>query len=192
MVPPAASRPATPVAGCVDSMLAERRAKAFTAGTVKGAVTRGTGDDAARFYAAEGAKVLQAYFHAAALTGRSIEDVLEWVANPRGATTPEEILRSHPHAAPFWHGLLHGRGGVPGSARVALQGAVQQPVPQRRGLRVAPQDVGRGGRGLRMGRPLEDVLDGATGQRGGVEVGLQHLGRLKGVEAGRAVGNPPR
>ncbi len=97
-----------PVAGCVDSMVAERRAKAFTAGTVKGAVAQGSGDSAARFYAAEGAKVLQAYFHAAALTGRTIEDVLEWVANPRAAATPEEILRSHPHAAPFWHGLLHG------------------------------------------------------------------------------------
>jgi type IV secretion system protein VirD4 len=97
-----------PVDGCVDSMVAERRAKAFSAGTVKGAVAQGSGDSAARFYAAEGAKVLQAFFHAAALTGRSIEDVLEWVANPRGATTPEEILRSHPHAAPFWHGLLHG------------------------------------------------------------------------------------
>jgi len=97
-----------PVAGCVDSMVAERRAKAFTAGTVKGAVAAGAGDSAARFYAAEGAKVLQAYFHAAALTGRSIEHVLEWVANPREATLPEEILRSHPNAAPFWHGLLHG------------------------------------------------------------------------------------
>ena len=48
--------------------VAERRAKAFTAGTVRGAVNRGTGDDAARFYAAEAAKVLQAYFHAAALS----------------------------------------------------------------------------------------------------------------------------
>jgi type IV secretion system protein VirD4 len=38
-----------PVAGCVDSMVAERRAKAFTAGTVKGAVAGGYGDDAARF-----------------------------------------------------------------------------------------------------------------------------------------------
>ena len=58
-----------PVLGCADSMVAERRAKAFTAGTVKGAVNRGAGDEAARFYAAEGAKVLQAYFHAAALAG---------------------------------------------------------------------------------------------------------------------------
>jgi type IV secretion system protein VirD4 len=45
-----------PVAGCADSMVAERPAKAFTAGTVKGAVAGGHGDDAARFYAAEAAK----------------------------------------------------------------------------------------------------------------------------------------
>ena len=71
-----------PVAGCADSMVAERRAKAFTAGTVKGAVAGGYGDDAARFYAAEAAKVIQAFFHAAALTGRTLDHVLRWVANP--------------------------------------------------------------------------------------------------------------
>jgi type IV secretion system protein VirD4 len=58
-----------PIAGCVDPMVAEKRAKAFTAGTVSGAGARGQGDDAARFYAAEAAKVIQGYFHAAALTG---------------------------------------------------------------------------------------------------------------------------
>ena len=89
-----------PIDGCVDPMVAERRAKAFTAGTVKGAVAGGHADDAARFYAAEAAKVLQAYFHAAALTGRSLEDVLRWVAKPLAATDPTEILREHPHAAP--------------------------------------------------------------------------------------------
>ncbi|WP_295701587.1 TraM recognition domain-containing protein, partial [Lapillicoccus sp.] len=97
-----------PIEGCVDPVVAERRAKAFTAGTVTGAVAGGHGDDAARFYAAEAAKVIQAYFHAAALTGRTLEDVLRWVASPRSATDPTEILREHPHAAPFWHGLLHG------------------------------------------------------------------------------------
>ena len=95
-----------PIGGCVDSMIAERRAKAFAAGTVAGAASS-SGDNAARFYAAEAAKVLQGYFHAAALTGRSIADVLDWVANPRQASLPEEMLRTHPHAAPFWHGLLH-------------------------------------------------------------------------------------
>ncbi len=96
-----------PVAGCVDPLVAERRAKAFTASTVKGSMQAGHGDSAARFYAAEAAKVLQAYFHAAALTGRTLDDVLRWVAQPLATTEPSEILREHPHAAPFWHGLLH-------------------------------------------------------------------------------------
>lgn len=97
-----------PVDGCADSMTAERRAKAFTAGTVEGAVTHGSGDEAARFYAAEAAKVLQTYFHAAALAGASLDDVLLWIADPHNATQPEEILRTHPAAATFWDGLLRG------------------------------------------------------------------------------------
>lgn len=97
-----------PIAGCVDPQVAERRAKAFSAGTVTGAVTGGRGDSAARFYAAETAKVLQGFFHAAALTGRSLEHVLEWVANPVAAEQPAEILRQHQQAARFWDGLLSG------------------------------------------------------------------------------------
>lgn len=97
-----------PIAGCVDPLVAERRAKAFSAGTVTGAVAGGRADSAARFYAAETAKVLQGFFHAAALTGRTLEHVLEWVANPVAAEQPTEILRSHPHAARFWDGLLGG------------------------------------------------------------------------------------
>ena len=97
-----------PIRGCVDPLVAERRAKAFTAGTVRGAVAGGHADDAARFYAAEAAKVLQGYFHAAALTGRSLEHVLGWVAKPLAASAPTEILREHPHAATFWDGLLYG------------------------------------------------------------------------------------
>jgi len=97
-----------PIAGCVDPLIAERRAKAFAAGTVTGAVAGGRADNAARFYAAETAKVLQGFFHAAALTGRTLEHVLEWVANPVAAEQPAEILRQHPHAARFWDGLLSG------------------------------------------------------------------------------------
>jgi len=37
-----------------------------------------------------------------------LEHVLDWVANPLGTTDPLEILREHPDAAPFWHGLLYG------------------------------------------------------------------------------------
>jgi type IV secretion system protein VirD4 len=85
-----------PIAGCVDPMVAERRAKAFTAGTIKASLGGGYGDDAARFYAAEAAKVIQAFFHAAALTGRSLDDVLRWVANPANAGEPAEILLNIP------------------------------------------------------------------------------------------------
>lgn len=92
--------------GCVDPKVAERRAKAFTAGTVTGATSAGTDDGAARFYAAESAKVLQCFFHAAALTGRDLDYVLKWVANPAGASEPREILSHHPNAAPFWSRLL--------------------------------------------------------------------------------------
>ncbi len=97
-----------PIAGCVDPMIAERRAEAFSAETVTGAVAGGRADSAARFYAAETAKVSQGVFHAAALTGRNLEHVLEWVANPVAAEQPAEILRQHPDAARFWDGLLSG------------------------------------------------------------------------------------
>ncbi len=97
-----------PIAGCADPMVAERRAKAFAAGTVTGSVAGGRSDNAARFYAAETSKVLQGFFHAAALTGRSLEHVMEWVASPVAAEQPIEILRQHPHAARFWDGLLSG------------------------------------------------------------------------------------
>jgi hypothetical protein len=97
-----------PIAGCVDPTVATRRARAFAAGTVTGAVAGGRQDSAARFYAQETGKVLQGFLHAAALTGRSMEHVLQWVANPVAAEQPAEILRQHPHAAPHWDGLLHG------------------------------------------------------------------------------------
>jgi hypothetical protein len=97
-----------PIAGCVDPKVAEKRAKAFAAGTVTGAVSGGRADNAARFYAAETAKVLQGFLHAAALTGRTLEDLMAWVANPIAAEQPTEILRQHDHAARFWDGLLTG------------------------------------------------------------------------------------
>ena len=179
-----------PIVGCVDPMVAERRAKAFTAGTVKGAVAGGHGDDAARFYAAEAAKVIQAFFHAAALAGHGLDEVLRWVANPRAATEPTEILREHPHAAPFWHGLLHGalRGDdrTAGNTTTTVQQALSLffqadirrrcvPSPGRTGTDIADV-IARGGTIYLLGRedpyasasPLmtavaEHVLDTALG-----------------------------
>ncbi len=92
-----------PVAGCADPMLARRRAQAFAAGTA-GAATHG--DDAAVFYQAQCANVLQCLFHAAALTGRTLDDILGWVANPATAGVADTILTTHPYAAPHWAGML--------------------------------------------------------------------------------------
>jgi len=105
-----------PIAGCQDAMLAERRAKAFAAGTIKGATAQSS-DQAARFYAGECAKVLQAYFHAAAIAGVGLDDVLMWVSNPRQHPQAEEILRTNPAAEPLWDGLL--RGALYGDERTA-------------------------------------------------------------------------
>ena len=97
-----------PIAGCQDPITAERRAKAFGAGTVRTMAQNADGDSAARFYIAEAAKVLQCYLHAAALARLNLDAVLRWVANPVGTNEPAEILLDHPQAAPFWHGLLQG------------------------------------------------------------------------------------
>ncbi len=96
-----------PIAGCADPVVAERRAKAFTAGTIKTSAHT-SGDAAARFYAAEAAKVLQCYFHAAALAGHTLDRMLEWVARPLTSHEAAEILLNHPGSAPLWHGLLQG------------------------------------------------------------------------------------
>jgi len=97
-----------PIVGCVDPLTAERRAKAFTNGTIRSATSGGSGDAAARFYAAEAAKVVACYLHAAALVGHKLDRLLRWVANPHGTAEPADILREHPHAATHWHGLLQG------------------------------------------------------------------------------------
>ena len=104
------------IAGCENAMFAERQAKAFAAGAIKGATAQSS-DQAARFYAGECAKVLQAYFHAAAIAGRDLDEVLLWVSSPREYPQAEEILRTHPVAEPLWDGLL--RGALYGDERTA-------------------------------------------------------------------------
>ena len=146
-----------PVAGCVDPKVAEKRAKAFAAGTVTGAVTGGRQDGAARFYAAETAKVLQGFLHAAALTGRSLEHILEWVANPVAAEQPAEILQQHPHAARFWDGLLSGA--LHGSADTV--GNTVTTVQQAMGLFFQPEIRRRCVPSV--GRPATDIVELISG-----------------------------
>jgi hypothetical protein len=142
-----------PIAGCVDPKVAEKRAKAFAAGTVTGAVSDGRHDGAARFYAAETAKVLQGFLHAAALTGRTLEHVLEWVANPVAAEQPAEILQQHPHAAKFWDGLLtgalHGSPDTVGNTVTTVQQAMSLFFQPEIRARCVPSP----------GRPATDIAD---------------------------------
>ncbi len=95
-----------PVDGCVDPMVAERRAKAFTAGTVKGGSAT-HGDDAARFYAAEAAKVIQPTCTRPRRLRCHPRRRPAMGGQPLRAAAPLEILRVHPHAARYWQGLLH-------------------------------------------------------------------------------------
>jgi hypothetical protein len=142
-----------PIAGCVDPQVAEKRAKAFAAGTVTGAVNGGRQDSAARFYAAETAKVLQGFLHAAALTGRTLEHVLEWVANPVAAEQPAEILQQHDHAARFWDGLLsgalHGSPDTVGNTVTTVQQAMALFFQPEIRARCVPSH----------GRPATDIAD---------------------------------
>ncbi len=142
-----------PIAGCVDPGVAKRRARAFAAGTVTGAVAGGRQDSAARFYAAETAKVLQGFLHAAALTGRTLEHVLEWIANPVAAEQPAEILQQHPHAARFWAGLLsgalHGSADTVGNTVTTVQQAMDLFFDPAIRARCIPSP----------GRPATDIAD---------------------------------
>jgi type IV secretion system protein VirD4 len=97
--------------------------------------------------------VIQAFFHAAALMGRTLDHVLRWVANPAVAGEPTEILREHPHAAPYWHGLLqgalHGDERTAGNTITTLQQAMSLFFQDDIRRRCVPGD----------GRPATDLAD---------------------------------
>ena len=80
-----------------------------------------------------------------------------------------------------------GGDGVAGRAFVAVQGPAEQTVPQGCGLRVGAQDLLGPHVVSGVGDPLEDVIEGRLGECGGVEVGLEDLGALAGVEPGSLV-----
>jgi len=89
----------SPVAGCEDSRVAERRAQALVAAS---------GDDTgstAQFFRQSAADVLKGYLHAAALDGRTMRDVVAWSARPTDPT-PTRILTENPGTAVDWAGTI--------------------------------------------------------------------------------------
>lgn len=86
LVPASRSIRWSPVVGCVDTRVAERRAVAFIAANGEMADMKSSG-----FFTQSAAALLAAYFHAAAHAGGSMIDVMAWQARP-GDATPVAIL----------------------------------------------------------------------------------------------------
>ncbi len=94
-----------PVAGCRDGQVALARGTAFVAGC--GA--DGQDSTNAGFFRTNAKIAMRVLLHAAALDGRTIEDVLAWVPTVRhGAKTPLNVLRgsSDPAAEHAWEAIL--------------------------------------------------------------------------------------
>lgn len=90
----------SPVQGCEDSVVAERRAAALLAAA-------GETDDSRNgaFFADAARDVLKCYLHAAALSGGDIRTVIGW-SRRLDDPTPDDILRTEPGAAPGWAGIV--------------------------------------------------------------------------------------
>jgi type IV secretory pathway TraG/TraD family ATPase VirD4 len=86
-----------PLVGCVQPAVAMQRASAFTAATD----SHGLQDMA--FWIGKASAALACFMHAAALTGRTMTDIYQW-AHGIDDTVPEQILATHPGAAPGWLG----------------------------------------------------------------------------------------
>lgn len=92
----------SPVSGCTDSRVAERRASALVAASGDGADVRGGG-----FFRRSAVAVLASYLHAAALSGSSMRDVCAWATRPHDSA-PLRILSAHGNGAVDWSARLHG------------------------------------------------------------------------------------
>jgi len=100
LAPAAAPLRWSPVSGCEQSVVAERRAAALVAAT-------GEDGDAQNgaFFRDSARDLLKAYLHAAALEGLDIRAVLEWSRRPDDQA-PAEILARSARAAPGWADLV--------------------------------------------------------------------------------------
>ncbi|GAA1219102.1 type IV secretory system conjugative DNA transfer family protein [Kitasatospora nipponensis] len=94
----------TPITGADETEVAMMRGKAFVAGSrAPGAAAQSS--EGAAFYKGQASKILAAYFHAAALDGASLDQVLKW-ARKLTDPAPVGILNAHPGAGPGWADML--------------------------------------------------------------------------------------
>src|SRR5487761_1923855 len=99
---PAAARVRwSPVAGCENTRVAERRASALIAANGEASDAR-----AGVFFRQSAVAVLGAYLHAAALSGSTMVDVVRWASRPSDAA-PRRILAREGDATIDWAARLH-------------------------------------------------------------------------------------
>ena len=91
----------SPVVGCEDSAVAERRAGALVAAAGEAGDLR-----SASFFRRSAITVLAAYLHAAALDGATIADVVTWAGSPSDPA-PLRILSEHLDGRVDWGARLH-------------------------------------------------------------------------------------
>ncbi len=101
LAPAAAPLRWSPVVGCEDSAVAERRAGALVAGAGVAGDLR-----SASFFRRSAITVLAAYLHAAALDGATIADVVTWAGSPSDPA-PLRILSEHLDGRVDWGARLH-------------------------------------------------------------------------------------
>jgi type IV secretion system protein VirD4 len=91
----------SPVLGCEDSAVAERRAGALVSAAGEAGDLR-----SASFFRRSAITVLAAYLHAAALDGATIADVVTWAGSPSDPA-PLRILSEHLDGRVDWGARLH-------------------------------------------------------------------------------------
>jgi type IV secretion system protein VirD4 len=101
LAPAAAPLRWSPVLGCEDSAVAERRAGALVSAAGEAGDLR-----SASFFRRSAITVLAAYLHAAALDGATIADVVTWAGNPSDPA-PLRILSEHLDGRVDWGARLH-------------------------------------------------------------------------------------
>ena len=112
-----------PQHGCTDPLVAITRARALAAGAQLTAGTTTQGE----FWEQMTAAVLRGYLHAAALSGRSMRDVLGWAARPTDPT-PVRLLRAAPGAVPGWAEELAAQAGSDPKQRDSVWAGVRRAV----------------------------------------------------------------
>ncbi|MGW3163311.1 type IV secretory system conjugative DNA transfer family protein [Streptomyces sp. NPDC001142] len=137
----------SPITGSSDTEVAMMRAKAFVAGSrTPGSAAQSS--EGSAFYKGQAAKILAAYFHAAALDGATLDWVLKW-ARKLTDPAPLGILNARPGAGPGWADML--RTATTGDSRTvgntastldaALEPLMHEPVIQAlQGNGEAPTD----------------------------------------------------